>query len=233
MKPVKTWMTPIVAAALAVASQAAAQVGYVPTRSPFHDLEYAQEVTFLGGDYHAHRDPADVGPQSGALEGVHYEWRAGGPVHLVAEFARISSDRRLINPFQSGAARELGQTSRPLYSLDGDLGLSLTGGKSWHRLVPEVFGGIGLISDLKVQPDTGGFRFGTRFAFNFGAGLRYVPGGRWQVRADVKDRFYTIAYPETFYTTPTGGGAPVLNATQAKSFWTNNPAVTLGLSYLF
>jgi len=100
--------------------------------------------------------------------------------------------------------------------------------------VPEIASGIGLISDLRAQPDSGGFKFGTRFAFNMNAGLRLVPGGgsRWQVRGDIKDRLNTLAYPESFYTAPAGGKA-VLTPAQAKSFWTNNPTYTLGLSYLF
>ncbi|HEX4682808.1 MAG TPA: hypothetical protein VH277_08880 [Gemmatimonadaceae bacterium] len=212
----------------------AAGVGYPPTQSPYVDLEHSQELTLFGGWFHAHRDPADVGPESGPVVGAHYEWRAGGPAHLVAEVARMQSDRNMINPFAIGAARELGKVSRPLYTADFDLGLSLTGGKSWHHLVPEIETGVGFISDLRVEPDTGGFRFGTRFAFNGGAGLRYVPGGgsRWQVRGDIKDRLYTLAYPQTFYIAPTGGTA-VVPTTQAKSFWTNNPTFTLGLSYLF
>ena len=209
-----------------------AQVGYPPARSPYVDLEFTQELTAIGGWYHGHRDPANVGPQSGAITGLHYEWRAGGPAHLIAEVARISSDRRQINPFATGTAREIGTVSRPLYSGDFDLGLSLTGGKSWHRIVPEVFGGLGLISDFHSKADTGGFKFGTRFALNVGTGIRIVPGGRWQIRGDIKDRMYTLGYPQTFYETPSGG-TPVLPPTQAKSFWLNNPAFTFGLSYLF
>lgn len=230
----KTRIASAAAAALLVVGQfAAAQVGYLPAHSPFHDLEYSQELTVFGGQFHAHSDPAGAGPQSGPLAGIHYEWRAGGPLHLISDFARISSDQHVINPFKTGDARDAGTVSRPLYSIDVGLGMSLTGAKSWHRLVPEITGGGGFISDLQVQPDTGGFRFGTRFAFNLGAGIRYVPAGHWQVRADVKDRFYTIAYPEPFFTVPTTGGTAVVPLTQPKSFWTNNPAVTLGLSYLF
>jgi hypothetical protein len=110
--------------------------------------------------------------------------------------------------------------------------MSLTGDKSWHRIVPEIGTGVGLISDFRSLPDTGGFVFGTRFAFNMSAGIRYVPGGRWQVRLDGKDRLYTLAYPQTYFTAPTGGTA-VVPSTQSRSFWLNNPAVTLGLSYLF
>jgi hypothetical protein len=227
-------IAPIVGATLLCSAAAVgAQVGYPPSRSPYVDLEHAQELTFIAGQYHAHRDPADVGPQSGLLLGAHYEWRAGGPAHLTAEFARVSSDRRLINPFKPVAAgRELGDASRPLYTGDVGLGLSLTGGKSWHHIVPEIAGGAGLISDFHAQADSGGFKFGTRFALTWGGGIRIVPGGKWQIRGDVKNRLYTIGYPQTYYVAPIGGTA-VIPQTQAKSFWTNNPAFTLGLSYLF
>jgi hypothetical protein len=228
---VKTWIA-LIGFVVLSAPPLRAQVGYPPARSPYLDLEYAQELTAIGGWFHGHRDAANVGPQSGALTGVHYEWRAGGPAHLIAEIARISSERRLIDPFKTGPARELGTVSRPLYSGDVGLGLSLTGGKSWHRIVPEVSGGLGLMTDFHAAPDTGGFRFGTRFALNMGAGVRIVPGGRWQIRGDVKDRLYTLGYPQTYFEVPSGGTA-VVPATQAKSFWLNNPAFTFGLSYLF
>src|SRR6185436_7934168 len=148
----------------------------------------------------------------------------------IADISRISSDRRVLNPL-SVTARELGTKSRPLYSANIGLGVSLTGAKSWHNIVPELAGGLGLISDFRSQADSGGFKFGTRFALTWGGGIRWVPGGKWQVRADITNRAYTIAYPDAYYVAPTGGTA-VAVATQSKSFWTNNPAFTLGLSRL-
>jgi len=222
----------LVGIAAAAASPLHGQVGYPPARSPYVDLEFTQELTVIGGWYHGHRDAANVGPQSGAITGLHYEWRAGGPAHLIAEIARINSERRLIDPFKTGTARELGTASRPLYSADFGLGLSLTGGKSWHHIVPEIAGGLGLVSDFRAKPDTGGFKVGTRFALIWGGGIRIVPGGHWQIRGDIKNRMYTLGYPQTFYETPSGGTA-VVSQTQSKSFWLNNPAFTLGLSYLF
>jgi hypothetical protein len=110
--------------------------------------------------------------------------------------------------------------------------MSLTGAKSWHGIVPELAAGVGLISDFQSKADSGGFKFGTRFALTWGGGIRWSPGGQWQVRGDITNRAYTIAYPESYYTAPTGGTA-VAKSTQSKSFWTNNPAFTLGLSRLF
>src|SRR3954467_7036766 len=101
----------IVALLAASAGRVLAQgssVGYPPTQSPYVDLNYNQELTFIAGQYHAHRDPANVGPQSGLVLGAHYEWRPTGPLYLTSELARISSDRRLINPAKVGALRELG-----------------------------------------------------------------------------------------------------------------------------
>ena len=88
-------------------------VGYPPTGSPYVDLEFHQEFTIVAGQYHAHRDPANVGPQSGLLIGAHYEWRPTGPIHLIAELDRISSNRRLINPAKPAATRELGTILSP------------------------------------------------------------------------------------------------------------------------
>ena len=225
-------MTCALCVGLMGASTAAAQVGYPPTNSPYRDLEKTQELTLIGGIFKPRRDPANVAPQGGPIVGLHYEWRASGPAHLTGELARISSDRRLINPARTGAARELGTENRPLYAGEAALGMSLTGARSWHGVVPEVKGGVGFISDFRSKSDSGGFKFGTRFAISWGAGVRWVPGGSVQIRADWNNRLYTIAYPEEYYTAPSGGSA-VVSSGQAKSFWTNNPALTLGISYLF
>jgi hypothetical protein len=217
---------------LMAASTATAQIGHLPARSPYRDLEYKQEITLIAGRFIAQGDPASVAPRSGTLVGAHYEWRAGGPAHLTGEVAVINSDRRIINPFVSGAGRDFGTVSRPLYTANVGLGLSLTGAKSWHSIVPMVGAGLGAISDLRTQADTGGFKFGTRFALTWGGGIRWVPRGHWQVRGDITNRLYTIRYPDAYFDAPTNGTA-VLGPQQAKSFWRNNPAFTLGVSRLF
>jgi hypothetical protein len=38
---------------------------------------------------------------------------------------------------------------------------------------------------------------------------------------------YRIAYPDSYY------GAAIVEADQPKAIWTHNPALTLGVSYLF
>ena len=222
----------VIALSMAAATAAGAQVGYPPARSPYLDLFYTQEITLLGGYYVGRDDPAGVAPGNGSIVGAHYEWRVGGPAHLMAELARIGSNRLVRDPAKPAATRNLGERSWPLYSADFGLAMSLTGAKSWHRIVPELRAGLGFVSDFKGKADVGGFKHGTRFALTWGGGVRYVPGGRLQLRADLTNRLYSIAYPESYYTTTSTNGGAILTGPR-KSAWRNNPALTIGLSYLF
>jgi hypothetical protein len=223
----------LVALLLAVASVAAhGQVGYPPARSPYLDLVYSQELTAIVGYYVGRDDPAGVAPQSAPLVGVHYEWRAGGPAHLSGEVVRIASSRTVLDPSKPAATRSLGEQSWPLWSADFGLGMSLTGARSWHELVPEVKAGVGLVSDFKGKPDVGGFKYGTRFALTWGAALRYVPSGsRYQLRADLSNRLISIRYPDVYFR-PTTNVTPILTG-RDQSVWRNNPSLSIGISYLF
>jgi hypothetical protein len=233
---VRRWL--IAAALIAVASgRAAAQVGYDPQRSPFLDLEHRQEISFLVGPYLAKKDPAGVAPRDGVLTSLFYSWRAGGPANITGELGYISASRTVLDPRKPEATRNLGKQSWPLYTADVGLTVNLTGPRSWHHIVPVVNAGAGFVSDFKAKADTGGYKFGTRFAFTWGGGVRWVPGGRWSLRADAKNRLYTVAYPDFYYFPPQPAGGnpipPILERDVAKSRWTNNTALTIGISYLF
>lgn len=214
------------------AASARAQVGYPPERSPYLDLEQTQEFSLLYGHYAAPADPAGVAPGSGAIAGVHYEWRAGGPAYLTGEFARANSNRTVLDPAKTGAARNLGERAWPLYMADFGVAIGLTGPKTWHHLAPQVKGGLGFVSDMHGGADVGGFKFGTRFAFTWGAGVRYVPGGRFGLRVDWNNRLYSISYPDAYFRPTSSGGSPILTG-KDKSAWRNNPALTIGISYVF
>ncbi len=219
---------------VAVAMPAAAQtvdVGYPPTQSPFRDLEYHQELTFFGGYFRAARDPAGAAPKAAPMEGIRYEVTVGGPAQLYARLARANSQRNVIDPTLPAATRQLGSQSWPVYLFDAGLSLNLTGQRSFHGVVPVVTAGGGIVSDLDKSVDADPFNLGTTFAFSFGAGLRMVPGGRLQVRADVGSYMYQIKYPTLYYVTASDNTA-VLPASQTKNFWKRSGAFTLGVSYL-
>jgi len=220
-------------ALLIVAPTARAQlVGHTPAHSPYLDLEYSQAITPVFGYYWGRIDPAGVAPGNGALVGLHYEWRAGGPAHLTGELVHISSSRTVLDPSKPASTRDLGEQSWPLWSADVGLGMSLTGARSWHNLVPMVNAGVGFISDFK-SADVGDFKYGTRFALTWGAALRYVPpGSRYQIRADFSNRLSSIRYPDLYFRPANTSITPILTG-KDQSVWRNNPALTIGISYLF
>jgi hypothetical protein len=226
-----------VAAVLCVTGELRAQVGYDPRHSPFRDLRETQEITLFSGYYRAKKDRAQVAPQSGPMIGAHYQWRAGGPAHLTVDLARVASERRVLDPEETCPTgtpdcKLLGTYRWPLYFADVGLALSLTGARSFFHLVPELKTSVGLVSDFHTQPDVGDFAFGTRFAFVWGAGVRWVPDSRYQVRADLLNHLYSIKYPLTYYQ-GANDGSTVLGPARSRSTWLNNPAFTIGVSYLF
>lgn len=238
----------VIASLLACASTAVAQVGYPPHQSPYRDLRESMEVTFYSGYYRAKKDPARVAPVSGPILGAHYQWRAGGPANLTLDVARISSERRVLDPERKGSTvvgtdttvcavtevtcKSAGVYRWPLYSIDGALAMALTGERSFLRMVPEVKAGFGVVTDFHSQPDVGQFAFGTRFALNWGAGLRLLPGGRYSFRADITNRLYSVKYPVSYYV-PADDGTMIFTQRQSRSAWLNNPAFTFGVSYMF
>lgn len=219
------------AVALAVvATSAGAQVGHLPQASPYRDVETNHEFTFFGGRYSAGQDVLNVGPHSGPMFGIRYEKHLGGPAFLMARWSHVNSDRNVIDPSKAGIAAQLGKKNVSLNLWDVNLALNLTGQKSFHHIVPVVNLGGGIAScSCSIDPDP--YRFGTPFAFSFGGGLRYVPGGRFQLRADWNDYLYQLKYPTQYYINTTGSG-PAAPPGQARSFWKNNRALTLGASIL-
>jgi hypothetical protein len=228
----KLFVLAFVAAAVNAGAQQVS-VGYPPRQSPFKDLEYHQEFTAFGGYFAAADDPAGVAPRAAPMAGIRYEIGIGGPMQLVARFAEAFTDRNVIDPGKPAASRFLGSRSWPVYLFDAGFSLNLTGQRSWHSVVPIVYLGAGLASDAGKKEDPDPYRLGTTFAFTYGTGLRFVPGGRVQLRADVGSYMYQIKYPTAYYI-KASDNTQVLPDQQAKSFWKRNAAYTLGLSiFLF
>lgn len=218
-------------ALLAVPVGAQVDVGYSPPKSPYADLEFKQEVTAFAGYFLAAKDPAGVAVRSGPMGGIRYEVMVGGPAQFVVRLARVNSDRRVIDPAQPVATRDLGVRSWPIYLADLGLSLNLTGQRSFHGVVPVIYTGVGVVSDLAKKVEEDPFNLGTTFAFSLAGGLRIVPGGRFQVRADAGTYIYQIKYPAPYYAL-TSDNTSVLNGKQAKNFWKRNLGLTVGASYL-
>jgi hypothetical protein len=240
---------------LTLASVARAQVGYDPLKSPYRDLEKSQEITLTSGAFRASSDPAGVAPQTGPWVGIKYQWLMGGPVNLTGEIARVGSERRVLDPLLPSTCTgdtllgcKLISTYRwPVYFADLGLALNLTGGRSYHMLVPEVRFGLGFLTDFHTHADVGDFDIGTRFVLSYGTGIRWVPNNRYQVRFDIGDRFYSVKYPESYFIRApdksmirepncpdgiTDNLSPFCKPAK-RSAWIHNGTFTIGLSYLF
>jgi hypothetical protein len=218
------------ALALLVASPVFAQVGHDPEESPYKDLEYRQELTPYGGYARVPSDDARVLPQSGSLAGLRYELYLGGPVSLTSDLSALFSNRNVIDPTRPASQRLVANESSPMYALDLGIALGLTGRKTWHGLSPQVRAGVG-VATSPAADDPSGYKFGTPFAITFGGGLKFVPGGRLQFRADIGERLFKQKYPDSFYVHASDNTALLTNST--RSFWTHQTLLTLGVSVLF
>jgi hypothetical protein len=218
------------ALALFVASPLGAQIGHEPASSPYEDLEFRQELTPFGGYARARVDPAGVLPQSASIAGLRYELYLGGPVSLTSELSAMFSDRTVIDPTKPAVSRFVGTESARVYGADLGIALGLTGRKSWHNLVPQVRAGVGVLHS-DAADDTTGLKFGTPFAITVGAGVKFVTGGRLQLRADVGTRLFKQKYPDAYYRTASDNTAVLTDA--KRSYWTNHGLLTVGVSYLF
>ena len=219
------------AAIAAFATAASAQVGYVPSASPYQDFSSKQEFTLYSGWFTGNSGRADAAPRGGPLLGVRYGLKLGGPVEMDAHVARVFTHREVISPDDIGSARDRGLFSLPFYLADVGLSFNMTGAKSWHHLIPTFGFGGGAVSDAGTAKDIGGFHIGTTFAITFGAGIRYVPGGPWSLRAELGDYMYQAQYPNSYFVAPAGQKS-VLPPTSAQNQWLHNGVITLGVSYL-
>ena len=228
-------MKSMMAAALLIlcTGTASAQiVGRHPEESPFRDLQFRQDVTLFTGYFNAGRDPAGVAPQAAPIVGAQYGIRLAGPVTFVARTAVAFSERTIINPRVVAEERVVATESWPIMLTDLNFTLNLTGQKSWHGIVPTATGGLGLVTDFKTDADVGGYQFGTSFAFNLGAGVRWVATERMELRFDLTDYVYKIGYPTAYYSRAPDD-TQVLPNTQPRTLWKHNAAFTVGAAYRF
>jgi hypothetical protein len=218
-------------ALLFIASAASAQVGHAPDKSPFRDINGGQELTLFAGHYAAGMDALGVAPKAGPSMGILYQVHVGGPAFFMARYTRVNGTRMAVDPTLGKATRSLGSHNTLTSIYDLDMSFNLTGMKSFHHIVPVVTAGGGVAS-CTCEVDKDPYQFGTPFALSFGAGLRYMPGGHYQIRVDLSDYLYQLHYPGAYYVN-SADNTPVAAQDVAHNFWKSNRTITIGVSRLF
>jgi hypothetical protein len=216
-------------ASLLAPTMARAQVGHLPSQSPYEDVKIGQTLTVMAGWLAVKRDLADVAPKSSWLTGLRYDIGVGGPASLFARYMVSPSERNLLAPTNPQATRVIGTPGTTTHILDGGLDLSLTGRKTWHHLMPSVNIGTGLVSDF-AKADTGAYQFGTKFSFNYGFSMRYLPRRGPQVRIDATNNFWQYQSPDRYFV-KAADTTSVLTDTRKREGWRSNWGLSVGVIF--
>ena len=218
----------LVAAGLVMPAVLAAQVGHLPANSPFEDVKLGQNLSIMGGWMAMTRDPADVAPLSSLAAALRYDIGIGGPASLYARYVVAPSERKLLQPTNPLAKRVISTPGVTTHQLDAGLDLALTGKKTWHRLIPSLNGGVGVVTDFAAA-DTGAYRFGTKFSFSYGLSLRYLPRKGPMIRVDLTNFMWQYEYPDRYFV-KASDTTSVLTDTRNRSSWRGSRTVTVGVT---
>lgn len=216
---------------VAVAAPARGQLGVLPEKSPFRDMEYNQEWTVLSGWMSAGADAAGVAPGGGPMLGARYDYHFTGPLFGYVRAVGVFGQRTALDPSQTLAKRKIGTFLWPVLFADAGLETSLTGQKTWHGVMPVISIGLGAYSDFISGPDRGGYEFGTGFLFTIGGGIRWAPERRWQIRAEVYDYLHDLSYPASYQGTTSGSVPGILGAGASRSTYRHNLTLQIGAAY--
>lgn len=216
-------------AALVLSPAAAvAQVGHLPSESPYEDFKIGQTVTVMGGWLAVKRDLAGVAPKASWIAGLRYDIGVGGPASLFVRYMASPSERNELLPTNPRATRVIRTPSVTTHLFDAGLDISLTGRKTWRRLMPSVNGGVGLASSF-AKADTGAYRFGSKFAFNYGMSLRYIARSGVQLRVDATNYLWQYQYPDRYFVRAADTTA-ILTDTRNREAWRGNWALSAGFT---
>ncbi len=217
-----------VLSALGATPSQAQLVGSEPSASPFRDADLSQRLTLSLGWLDAKSDAAAVGPQAGPVFGLRHDIHLGGIAWLTSRYSQLRSERNVVDPGLPASERDQGTVGVAHHYADVGFSLSLTGKKTWRGVLPTLFTNVGVVADL-ADTDIGGYRFGTKFSFGFGPGVRITLPRGYNLRLDVTNTVHQFQYPETYFIAASDGTS-VLTNTELRSGWQSNWGFTAGLS---
>lgn len=215
----------------------AAQVGYAPSHSPYHELEKGTFFEAFGGRVFGTGGLLRLGPRNGTSEGARLVIRGKNTVQFSFGGWTAGTQRELINAQDSVAKRDKGLTPQRLSAGEIGIQLNLTGGKTWRGLAPYAGVSLGLVHGQGGPAvDTSGYTFGNKIFFAPTIGTRWFAGQRLYLKVDLRAVFWKLNYPPSYSLepakqpgTPTQSNA--VNTTGVTSQYTATPEIRFGLGF--
>ncbi|MGH7592560.1 MAG: hypothetical protein ACRELE_01705 [Gemmatimonadales bacterium] len=215
----------------------AAQVGYPPSHSPYHELQQGTFVEATGGRVLGTGGLLQLGPRNGYSEGLRLVVRGKNTLQFSFGGWTAGTRRSVINAQDSVATRDKGLNPQRLIAGEIGVQLNLTGGKTWNDLAPYAGVSFGLVHGQGGPPtDTSGYAFGNKIFFAPTIGTRLFAGQRLYLKVDLRALFWKLTYPGSYSLEPVKQpGTPsrpnAVNPTGVASQYTATPEIRFGLGF--
>jgi len=227
------WVGIVVGACVVgAAAPLAAQVGYPPNASPYHDTPHGPTIDITFGYLGGSRGSVGVGPSNGGVFSFRYELPLSSSLGTSIGVTDAFASRFLVDPTQDSLTRRSGPVASNLAMIDLGIHLVVTGAKSWHGLVPIVGAFIGLAVSPRQTQDTSQYAFSTKAVLGPELALRWYVSRTLSLRADARVAWWRLSYPLE-YKDPAPDGSRVLGVNASQSEWTVPPLITVGIGWLF
>jgi hypothetical protein len=209
-----------------------AQVGTMPDKSPFLDLNDGQRLGIGIGWLSTAKDVAGVGPKGNVpMANLRYDLYLGGPMYFSGTLGVANTKRDVLDYARKSAQRLVGSRNVTLVDANASLALSVIGPRSWKGIQPLILGGVGYVAGFgDTQTDASGFRFGAKFDLSYGLAVRWTTKRAGELRADLGWKAWQLRYPETYHSTE-GDATPIVPVKTSLSPWQLNRVVSIGWTW--
>lgn len=184
---------------LAIPAPALAQVGHLPSKSPYRDILYDQSLTAYASYFDGGGGTLGIGVHDGWMYGLRYQLRANRFISFgLGVSYGPDLERNVIDPFAPVGERVQGPVKIRVWIPEALLQFNFTANKSWHRIAP--YAGIGLGAGFSsTAPTDTIYRSSVRFVFTPYAGTRLFITSKLSVRLEARMPLYKISYPDAYF----------------------------------
>ena len=212
----------------------AGQVGYPPTKSPYHEVLPSRSWIFNFGYFGGSGGDFGVGPHDGLTYGVDWNIRVSTPLQLGVTFTYGALERMIVHPADSLQYRYTGPVGTDTYMLGASGIFNITGKKTWHGFAPYAFITLGVVNASSTPDDNSGYEFGTKLYGSPGLGFRYYLRDRLYFRGQTQYTIWGLTYPPSYILIPIQDptAPPVINNGDLSTY-TGSLQVQVSVAYSF